>query len=137
MGIADLRSREIATLSGGQKQKVAMAAILALRPRVLVLDEPTAALDAVSSRTVFETLRKVNRRAQVAVVVIEQAVALLSEFCDRVLVLNRGRVALDGEPHEVFSHAKSCGASASTARAWRASSTAWRKKDWSATENPA
>ena len=104
VGIADLRSREIATLSGGQKQKVAIAAILALRPRVLVLDEPTAALDPVSSRTVFETLRKVNRRAQVTVVVIEQAVALLSEFCDRVLVLNRGRVALDGEPHEVFSH---------------------------------
>ena len=104
VGIADLRGREIATLSGGQKQKVAIAAILALKPRVLVLDEPTAALDPVSSRTVFETLREVNRSAHVTVVVIEQAVALLSEFCDRVIVLEGGRVALDGEPHEVFSH---------------------------------
>ena len=104
VGIADLRDREIATLSGGQKQKVAIAAILALKPQVLVLDEPTAALDPASSRTVFETLREVNRRSRVTVVVIEQAVALLSEFCDRVIVLNHGHVALDGEPHEVFSH---------------------------------
>ena len=102
--IEALRDREIATLSGGQKQKVAIAAILALKPRVLVLDEPTAALDPVSSRNVFETLREVNRSAHVTVVVIEQAVALLSEFCDRVLVLNHGHVALDGEPHDVFSH---------------------------------
>ena len=57
VGISDLRDREIATLSGGQKQKVAIAAILAMRPRVLVLDEPTAALDPASSTLVFETLR--------------------------------------------------------------------------------
>lgn len=61
VGISDLRDREIATLSGGQKQKVAIAAILAMRPRVLVLDEPTAALDPASSTLVFETLREANR----------------------------------------------------------------------------
>ena len=104
-GIADLRHREIATLSGGQKQKVAIAAILALGPRVLVLDEPTAALDPVSSRMVFETLREVNRRAGVTVVVIEQMVALLSEFCGRIVVMDEGRIALDGTPREVFAHA--------------------------------
>ena len=104
-GIADLRHREIATLSGGQKQKVAIAAILALEPRVLVLDEPTAALDPVSSRMVFETLREVNRRAGVTVVVVEQMVALLSEFCGRIVVMDEGRIALDGTPREVFAHA--------------------------------
>lgn len=104
-GIADLRHREIATLSGGQKQKVAIAAILALEPSVLVLDEPTAALDPVSSRMVFETLREVNRRAGVTVVVIEQMVALLSEFCGRIVVMDEGRIALDGTPREVFAHA--------------------------------
>ncbi len=104
-GIADLRHREIATLSGGQKQKVAIAAILALEPSVLVLDEPTAALDPVSSRMVFETLREVNRRAGVTVVVIEQMVALLSEFCGRIVVMDEGRIALDGTPREVFARA--------------------------------
>ena len=105
VGISDLREREIATLSGGQKQKVAIAAILALAPRVLVLDEPTAALDPASSTLVFETLRKANELAGVTIVVIEQKVALLSKYCSRVLVMNEGALAFDGEPHEVFSHA--------------------------------
>lgn len=105
VGISDLRDREIATLSGGQKQKVAIAAILAMRPRVLVLDEPTAALDPASSTLIFETLREANRALGITIVVVEQKVALLSEYCYRVLVLNHGEIALQGEPHEVFAHA--------------------------------
>lgn len=104
VGIEDLRDREIATLSGGQKQKVAIAAILALRPRVLVLDEPTAALDPVSSTLVFETLREVNQSAGITVVVIEQKVALLSEYCSRVVVLDQGKLVFDDTPRKVFSH---------------------------------
>ena len=104
VGIEDLRDREIATLSGGQKQKVAIAAILALRPRVLVLDEPTAALDPASSTLVFEILREVNRSAGITVVVIEQKVALLSQYCSRVVVLDQGKLILDGTPREVFAH---------------------------------
>lgn len=103
VGIADLRNREIATLSGGQKQKMAIAAILALAPRVLVLDEPTAALDPASSRSVFDVLRKAQRATGVTVVVVEQMVALLAEHCDRVIVLDEGEVALDGSSHEVFA----------------------------------
>ena len=105
VGAAALRHREISTLSGGQKQKVAIAAILALRPRALVLDEPTAALDPASSELVFETLRRVREREGIAVVVIEQKVALLAEHCDRVVVMSGGRVELDGAPREVFAHA--------------------------------
>lgn len=104
VGIVDLRERDIATLSGGQKQKVAIAAILALRPRVLVLDEPTAALDPASSRMVFETLHSINRELGVTVVIIEQKVALLSEYASRIAVMQGGRIALEGTPSEVFSH---------------------------------
>ncbi len=104
VGIADLRDREIATLSGGQKQKVAIAAMLALRPRALVLDEPTAALDPASSELVFQTLRLLNEREGITVVVVEQKVALLCAYCSRVVVMDGGRLALEGTPHEVFSH---------------------------------
>ncbi len=70
-----------------------------MRPRVLVLDEPTAALDPASSTLVFETLREANRALGITIVVVEQKVALLSEYCNRVLVLNHREIALQGEPH--------------------------------------
>ncbi len=81
MGIADLRHREIATLSGGQKQKVAIAAILAMTPRVIVMDEPTSALDPASARDVFEVLRRAKELTGMTVILIEQTVALLAEYC--------------------------------------------------------
>ena len=104
VGIADLRHREIATLSGGQKQKVAIAAILAMDPRVLVLDEPTAALDPAATQLVYDTLRRINRERGVTVVVMEQKVAMLSEYCDRVMVMDAGKIVFSGAPHEVFAH---------------------------------
>lgn len=104
VGIADLRHREIATLSGGQKQKVAIAAILAMAPRVIVMDEPTSALDPVSARDVFEVLRRAKELTGMTVILIEQTVALLAEYCDRVVVIDQGRIALDGTPTDVFSH---------------------------------
>lgn len=104
VGIADLRHREIATLSGGQKQKVAIAAILAMGPRVLVLDEPTAALDPAATQLVYDTLRRINRERGVTVVVMEQKVAMLSEYCDRVMVMDAGKIVFSGAPHEVFAH---------------------------------
>lgn len=104
VGIADLRHREIATLSGGQKQKVAIAAILAMAPRVIVMDEPTSALDPASARDVFEVLRRAKEQTGMTVILIEQTVALLAEYCDRVVVIDQGRIALDGTPTDVFSH---------------------------------
>lgn len=104
VGIADLRHREIATLSGGQKQKVAIAAILAMAPRLIVMDEPTSALDPASARDVFEVLRRAKELTGMTVILIEQTVALLAEYCDRVVVIDQGRIALDGTPTDVFSH---------------------------------
>ena len=95
VGISDLRNRDLDTLSGGQKQKVAIAAILALKPKVMVLDEPTCALDPVSSRMIFDVLRDLNRNFGITIVVIEQKVALLSEYCKRLIVLSKGELVLD------------------------------------------
>lgn len=95
VGITNLRNRDLDTLSGGQKQKVAIAAILALKPKVMVLDEPTCALDPVSSRMIFDVLRDLNRNFGITVVVIEQKVALLSEYCKRLIVLSKGELVMD------------------------------------------
>ena len=106
MGIADLRQRAIAGLSGGQKQKVAIAAILALHPRVLVLDEPTAELDPASSHNVFSLLKRYSKEHNTTVIVVEQKIALLSEFADRLLIVQDGAIRFDGAPAEVLEHAQ-------------------------------
>ena len=106
MGIEDLRDRAIASLSGGQKQKVAVASILALRPRVLVLDEPTAELDPASSQAVFELLRRYAREHGTTVIVVEQKIALLSEYADRLIIVKEGQLLFDDSPAAVLEHAE-------------------------------
>lgn len=103
LGIGELARREVSSLSGGQKQKVALAALLALRPRALVLDEPTGELDPCSSRAVFGLLSELAASG-IAVVVIEQKIMLLSQYADRLVVMDGGRILLDGPVKEVLSH---------------------------------
>ena len=102
MGIADLRDRTIDSLSGGQKQKVAVASVIALQPRVLVLDEPTAELDPASSVAVFDLLARYAREHNTTVVVVEQKIALLSDYADMLVIV-------DGGVHPLRRHAR-CGA---------------------------
>ena len=106
MGIADLRDRLIASLSGGQKQKVAIASILALKPKVLMLDEPTAELDPASSRQVFALLERYARDHGTTVVVVEQKIALLSEFADMLVIVDGGQIRFADEPAAVLAHSE-------------------------------
>ncbi len=105
MGISDLRDRVISSLSGGQKQKVAIASILAMRPKVLVLDEPTAELDPASSRSVFELLAAYAREHGTTVVVVEQKIALLSQYADLLVIVDEGRIRFADAPADVLAHA--------------------------------
>ena len=106
MGIADLRDRVIASLSGGQKQKVAIASILALKPRVLVLDEPTAELDPASSLSVFQLLARYAREHGTTVVVVEQKIALLSDFADMLVIIDEGAIRFADTPAAVLAHSE-------------------------------
>lgn len=104
VGILDLRQRSIASLSGGQKQKVAVAAVLALRPRVLLLDEPTGALDPASSRQIYALLEELNQKHGITIVVVEQKIRLLTEFCKKLAVLSAGTLCYHGKTREVVAH---------------------------------
>ena len=106
VGIADLRDRSIGSLSGGQRQKVAIASIIALNPRILVMDEPTGELDPRSSRQIFELLRTLNEELGVTVIVIEQKIMLLCEFARNLVVMNDGGIYRQGETREVLKHAE-------------------------------
>lgn len=100
VGITDLRDREIATLSGGQKQKVAIAAILALAPRVLVLDEPTAALDPVSEHEIYERFNQFVG-AKTAIYISHRLSSC--RFCDQIAVFDHGRLIQTGSHDELLA----------------------------------
>ena len=103
VGMQHARQRPVAALSGGEKQRIALAALLAMQPEVLVFDEPTANLDSVGTQQVFALLAELKARGQHTLVLIEHKLDELMHLVDRVLVLNvEGRVIADGEPRQVF-----------------------------------
>lgn len=104
VGISSLRYRNIAHLSGGQKQKVAIAAIIALRPKILLLDEPTSELDPQSSLAIFRLLKELNEKHGMTIVVVEQKIMLLSEFVKQLAVMKGGRLLLHGSVRDVMKN---------------------------------
>ena len=105
VGLAGFRHRSPRTLSGGEQKRLALASVLAMRPQILVLDEPTLGLDPRARRTVLEainSLRLAHGRGM-TVVMASQDAESVARFADRVLVLRQGQVALVGSPGEVFS----------------------------------
>ena len=104
--IQELRHREISTLSGGQKQKVAIAAILALEPDILVLDEPTGELHPASSVQIFKLLQKLNKEKGITIVVAEQKIMLLCEYVKKLIVLEKGTLIHYGEIRSTLTHQK-------------------------------
>ena len=105
VGIPELRERSVASLSGGQRQKVAIASIIALKPGILVLDEPTGELDPRSSRQIFSLLKELNEQQGITIVLIEQKIMLLCEFARQLAVLSGGRIVRQGDTREVLAHA--------------------------------
>ncbi|MBO4386283.1 MAG: energy-coupling factor ABC transporter ATP-binding protein [Treponema sp.] len=104
LGISELRHREISTLSGGQKQKVVFASIIALQPDYLILDEPTGELDPASSLQIFKLLKKLNEEKGITIIVAEQKIMLLCEFVKKLIVLEKGTVVHYGEIRSTLTH---------------------------------
>jgi len=93
VGLADKAHSYPAQLSGGQKQRVAIARALASRPAVLLCDEPTSALDPDTTRALLETLRDINRRLNVTIVIVSHALEVIGAICNRVAVIEDGAIA--------------------------------------------
>ena len=83
---------------------VAIASVLAMNPQILVLDEPTSNLDPLSTEEIFQIICKLNRELNMTVLLVEHEVELMAQFVDRFVVMDNGRIILDGTPREVFSH---------------------------------
>ncbi len=93
-------------LSGGQKRRVAIAGVIAMEPRVLILDEPSAGLDPAGRRSLLENIRAYHRQKGTTVVMVSHSMDEVAENVDRIIVLADAGVVMSGTPHEVFSRAE-------------------------------
>ena len=101
-GTEALKDRAPYELSGGQQQRIAIASVLAMQPKIIVLDEPTSFLDPKSSQEILEVVARLNRELGVTVFLVEHRLDLATRHSNRIVVLDKGAVALDGPPEEVY-----------------------------------
>jgi len=102
VGLEGLEERSPFELSGGQQQRLAIATVLAVRPEVIVMDEPTAQLDPVGKTEVLETMRALNREGY-TIIVAEHEIEELATFADRIIALNEGRILFEGPTRAVLT----------------------------------
>lgn len=101
-GIDELRDRAPHELSGGQQQRVAIASVLAMQPEIMIFDEPTSFLDPLGAQNIFEVINDLKVKLGVTVVLVEHRLDLASKYADQVIIMDAGKVVLDGEPRKIF-----------------------------------
>ena len=93
-------------LSGGQKRRVAIAGVLAMKPKVLILDEPTAGLDPKGRTEILDMIANLRKETGITIILVSHSMEDVAEYVDRILVMNHGKVMFDDVPREVFKHYK-------------------------------
>lgn len=93
-------------LSGGQKRRVAIAGVLAMKPHVLILDEPTAGLDPKGRDEILDEVSKLHKKYHMTIILVSHSMEDVAKYVDRLMVMNHGEKVFDGTPREVFRHYK-------------------------------
>lgn len=101
--IQDIRTRAPFEISGGQQQRAAIASVLAMKPMLLVFDEPTSFLDPVSAKNLFELIHSLKKQLAVTVILVEHRLDLAAAMANRIIVLDKGKIVLDGDPRTVLA----------------------------------
>ena len=104
LGISAIRHRQVHELSGGEKQKVVIASVLALHPDILVLDEPTSELDPKGAEEVLSIVQRLNDELGITVILVEQRLDRVVHLVDRMIVLDEGRIVADGNARAVVAN---------------------------------
>jgi len=102
----EIKDKSPFDLSGGMKRRVAIAGVIAMEPKVLILDEPTAGLDPSAHRDILSMIRRIHDEMGIILIFVSHNMGDVASMSDRVLVMSGGRIVLDGSPEEVFSHAE-------------------------------
>jgi energy-coupling factor transport system ATP-binding protein len=104
VGLSGLEERSPFGLSGGQQQRLSIAAALAMHPKILVMDEPTSNIDPIGKEEVFMVAEKLNRERNMTVIMAEHEVEVMAAYADRVILMDKGEIILNGTPEDVFCH---------------------------------
>lgn len=102
VGLEGFDDRSPFEISGGQQQRLAMASALAMKPEILILDEPTSNLDPIGKEEVFSVTRKLNQEEGMTVIIAEHEVEVIADFADKLVLLEEGRINEIGTPQEIF-----------------------------------
>lgn len=102
----DVKDRSPFELSGGQRRRVAIAGVLAMKPEILILDEPTAGLDPRGRDEIFHRIKKLHEKYGLTVILVSHSMEDIAKLVERIIVMNKGRIALDGPPAQVFMHSE-------------------------------
>lgn len=132
VGALDLQNRKVYTLSGGEKQRVAIASVLAMTPSLLILDEPTANLDPSCTWEVLQTLEKLRKEHKISIIVIEHRLEKLIPISDRLLYMQEGKIVgddLSKDYHKMYVPAGRCAASKSSLEQEKLYVSSERKED--------
>lgn len=93
-------------LSGGQKRRVAIAGVLAMKPEILILDEPTAGLDPKGRDEILEQINKLHKESGITIILVSHSMEDVAKYADKLVVMNKGSVVFNDTPHKVFEHYK-------------------------------
>jgi len=102
-GIEELREKAPYELSGGQQQRAAIAGVLAMKPNIIVLDEPTSFLDPRSAEEIVAVIASLNHEYNMTTVLVEHRLDIVSRYANRVIIMDNGKIVLDGSPSEVYN----------------------------------
>ena len=100
----DLKDTSPFDLSGGQKRRVAIAGVLAMQPKYLILDEPTAGLDPRARNDLMRNLNELHKKQKVTIILVSHSMDDIAKFSNRVIILSQGRILADGAPREIFTN---------------------------------
>jgi len=103
-GLKHLRDRFIFTLSGGEKQRTAIGGNIAMEPDLLILDEPTSDLDPVGTKEVLNIIKRLNKEKNISIILIEHKIDEVVKLASRVVLMEKGKITLDGDPCEIFGN---------------------------------
>ena len=96
VGLEEKKDSKPAQLSGGQKQRVAIARALALNPKILLCDEATSALDPMTTVSILELLKSINKKLGITIIIVTHEMSVVRKICDRVAILDKGEIAVEG-----------------------------------------